>query len=716
MLPNGQSFMANGPSHENGGIPIELPVGTRAYSKRIKKDGKSMAQRKEKRDRDLRAMVDTVMSNPFDAPSEAAMRRTMTAYAMQEAEDMDKMERTQMRKEAESAMNESVPENLSPPDQMKCGGKVKYKQGGIVIDPEKKGTFKAQATRMGMSVGQAANYILDNPDEFSPKMRKKANFAKNFAMAYGGMIMDELANGGMIKRADGSYSKRGLWDNIRDNIGSGKEPTPEMLEQERKLKEMMYGGKLMYGGKMYAEGGEVEEMEIEDVINAMIDVKLNERLGQGEMEGEEMEEMEEEGTEEESDMEEEEMGYGGKLKKMADGGTVKNGTTKRSTRKGKKMMVYMDGSWHHFGDSSMDDFRTHKSEKRKKAFYDRHAKNLKGDSPRAKAFRVYARKTWENGGTIPMYQLGTNGIPPQDRFNTAQFMTEPAYMEGDMQGYMGPFEQTPLPIGSGVSPLSATIGTPVFNPDVTATMNAPARLPSAPTSVRSMTAPDPLAGLNTPPPAPDMRNPSGLLSRTGTKVGNAISAASQFVGQNMGPLGIAVGTLGPLAATIINRLGDKTNESFFEDYGRQGLAANAASMRGVEAARQMGMEDIARQQAGAVAQTRGMGSVNAARGVQQMAGAQAMRASTVANQQAVGQQAGLMGQRANLMNARDAQIMQARQAADTANIQDRDAFFTNLTSNLTNLGTGMLYAAKNRKTPQTAAQQINAKVLGTKPQ
>ena len=30
--------------------------------------------------------------------------------------------------------------------------------------------------------------------------------------------------GGMIKRADGSYSKRGLWDNIRKNRGSGKKP------------------------------------------------------------------------------------------------------------------------------------------------------------------------------------------------------------------------------------------------------------------------------------------------------------------------------------------------------------------------------------------------------------------------------------------------------------------------------------------------------------
>ena len=42
--------------------------------------------------------------------------------------------------------------------------------------------------------------------------------------------------GGMLKRADGSYSKRGLWDNIRANRGSGKKPTAAMLKQERKIK------------------------------------------------------------------------------------------------------------------------------------------------------------------------------------------------------------------------------------------------------------------------------------------------------------------------------------------------------------------------------------------------------------------------------------------------------------------------------------------------
>ena len=40
----------------------------------------------------------------------------------------------------------------------------------------------------------------------------------------------------MIKRADGSYSQKGLWDNIRANIGSKKKPTTEMLKQEKLIK------------------------------------------------------------------------------------------------------------------------------------------------------------------------------------------------------------------------------------------------------------------------------------------------------------------------------------------------------------------------------------------------------------------------------------------------------------------------------------------------
>ena len=59
----------------------------------------------------------------------------------------------------------------------------------------------------------------------------------------------------MIKPKDGSYSQRGLWDNIRANKGSGKKPTKEMLEQERKIKNKnKMGGKR----KLMKKGGKSE--------------------------------------------------------------------------------------------------------------------------------------------------------------------------------------------------------------------------------------------------------------------------------------------------------------------------------------------------------------------------------------------------------------------------------------------------------------------------
>jgi hypothetical protein len=66
-------------------------------------------------------------------------------------------------------------------------------QGGINLDPSKRGTFKAQATRMGMGVQEAASAILGAPEgKYSPAMRKKANFARNFAKQAGGPVEGEV--------------------------------------------------------------------------------------------------------------------------------------------------------------------------------------------------------------------------------------------------------------------------------------------------------------------------------------------------------------------------------------------------------------------------------------------------------------------------------------------------------------------------------------------
>jgi hypothetical protein len=56
----------------------------------------------------------------------------------------------------------------------------RYSKGGTInIDPEKKGTFTAAATKHGESVQEFASQVLANKEDYSPAMVKKANFARN---------------------------------------------------------------------------------------------------------------------------------------------------------------------------------------------------------------------------------------------------------------------------------------------------------------------------------------------------------------------------------------------------------------------------------------------------------------------------------------------------------------------------------------------------------
>lgn len=56
----------------------------------------------------------------------------------------------------------------------------KFKEGGIHIAPSKRGTLTAAATRHGMSPLAFAHKVMNNKDDYSSKMVKKANFAINF--------------------------------------------------------------------------------------------------------------------------------------------------------------------------------------------------------------------------------------------------------------------------------------------------------------------------------------------------------------------------------------------------------------------------------------------------------------------------------------------------------------------------------------------------------
>jgi hypothetical protein len=206
-----------------------------------------------------------------------------------------------------------------------------------------------------------SNVAVSNGEHlFTPKERKKIinylgeeileelapNAEENSEeMNMGGMLgtmtdktnMREYVEGGLMKRADGSYSKRGLWDNIRDAAGSGKKPTAEMLKQEKKIKAEYYNG------------GIIPE-----------NVATQKR------------------TEQIQDS-------------YAGGGYVVEAS---SDREGKTHKVTgPDGTEKYFGDSNLGQHP--KDPERKKAFYARHKENLDNNP----FFRAYARETWAEGGT-----------------------------------------------------------------------------------------------------------------------------------------------------------------------------------------------------------------------------------------------------------------------------------------------------------------------------
>jgi len=98
--------------------------------------------------------------------------------------------------------------------------------GGIEIGQEKVTRTNGNKTSTKKATQSGILGIKYTDDQIRASMNSRKN---------GGSIKKAKA-GGMIKRADGSYSKRGLWDNIRANKGSGKKPTKQMLVQEKKIK------------------------------------------------------------------------------------------------------------------------------------------------------------------------------------------------------------------------------------------------------------------------------------------------------------------------------------------------------------------------------------------------------------------------------------------------------------------------------------------------
>lgn len=255
----------------------------------------------------------------------------------------------------------------------------------------------------------------------------------------------QMKQGGeMIKRADGSYSQRGFWDNIRDNKGSGKKPTKAMLAMERKLNKKAEGGETDPDGEMAL--GQIDAMldrlaklkqfikpesDLEPWISDKISVMNHSATAMSDYYGFNPEAGEQQMESEQSPLPGMKNG-GGIPERYKNMGFTKVGVKKESTSAGKKWMVLAKkGDQYkvvHGGYDGMKDYTQHGSEERRKRFWDRMGgkDSAKANDPFSPLYWHKRFGTWAEGGELPEMEVGGDQYSGQysDMYQDGDFQAD----------------------------------------------------------------------------------------------------------------------------------------------------------------------------------------------------------------------------------------------------------------------------------------------------
>ena len=91
--PNGVPVELNGPSHASGGIDLEVPQGTEIYSKRLKgEDGKSMADRKKKREKEILKVQKLLEKDPTNNTLKKTLAKIKSNNDFIDEKDLSQMQ------------------------------------------------------------------------------------------------------------------------------------------------------------------------------------------------------------------------------------------------------------------------------------------------------------------------------------------------------------------------------------------------------------------------------------------------------------------------------------------------------------------------------------------------------------------------------------------------------------------------------------------------
>jgi hypothetical protein len=144
--PQGETGEFQGPVHEQGGIPMEvgkdIPEGTKVYSDRLKVGDKTLADRKDAREKKI-ANLEKIASDPLvDSALKNATKRKMEAIQKEEAADLQFQEQVNNMQAMADTMVKAFGTGMQGVQKMALGGIVgdprepKYdKKGNLTYPP-----------------------------------------------------------------------------------------------------------------------------------------------------------------------------------------------------------------------------------------------------------------------------------------------------------------------------------------------------------------------------------------------------------------------------------------------------------------------------------------------------------------------------------------------------------------------------------------------------
>ena len=145
--PQGDVMQAKGPSHEKGGIDVNLQKGTKVFSKRISKFNESMAERAMTREKKLKRVQGKLDKSPTDRALKNTHKRVSETNAREEAQDLQMQEAINLM---QSGGEGDMPKLAGGTG----AGGWEYMQGDADLDGDKDGGF---SDFLGSLMGNGTN-------------------------------------------------------------------------------------------------------------------------------------------------------------------------------------------------------------------------------------------------------------------------------------------------------------------------------------------------------------------------------------------------------------------------------------------------------------------------------------------------------------------------------------------------------------------------------